>query len=140
MKKIFSHVLSAALAVGFLFIALGSDDEKETEAAIANEAPAMTVSAEELYADYESNGVAADKKYKGKVLLVSGRVNNIDRDIMDDIYVTLTGDGVFGDVQCMFAEDHVNEAADLSKGQYITIKGKCDGKLMNVLMKGCSIQ
>jgi hypothetical protein len=141
MKKTnYKHILSVLAVAGFLFIAFGSNDDKETEAEIKNESPAVEISASQLYADYESNGVAADQKYKGKVLLVSGTVNNIDRDITDNIYVTLKGDEYFGDIQCFFAEDHVNTASQLSKGQQITVKGKCDGKMMNVMLKGCVIE
>jgi len=140
MKTKLQHLFSAIAVISFLFIAFGSDDEGETEAEIASEEPAMTVSASELYADYEANGVAADDKYKGKVLLVTGEVNTIDRDIMETIYVTLQGDEYFGDVQCFFAEDHVSAASQLTKGQTITVKGRCDGKLMNVMLEGCVIQ
>ena len=140
MKKKVAHLLSAFTVVGFLFLAFGSDDEKTTENAIVNEQPDIEVSAQQLYADYEANGVAADQRYKGKVLRVTGYVNNIDRDIMDKIYVTLKGDQYIGDIQCFFAEGHANTAAQLQKGQQITVKGKCDGKLMNVLLKGCVIE
>lgn len=139
-KTNLKHILSAFAVAVFLFIAFGSDDEKKTEKDIVNESPAIEISASQLYEDYESNGVAADQKYKGKVLRVSGVVDNIDRDIMDKIYVTLKGGEYIGDIQCFFAEDHVNKAANLSKGQRITVKGKCDGKLMNVMLKGCVIE
>ena len=139
MNKKLRHIASAFAVAGFLFIAFGSDDEQTTEIEIASETPEIEVSAKQLYADYEANGVAADEKYKGKVLRVTGRVNSIDRDIMDEIYVTLQGDD-WGDVQCFFAESHVDEAVQLSKGQTITIKGKCDGKMMNVLLRGCTIE
>lgn len=140
MNKKVRHIASAFVVAGFFFIAFGSDDEKTTETEIATETPALSVSAGQLYADYEANGVAADEKYKGKVLRVTGKVNSIDRDILETIYVTLQGDEYFGDVQCFFAEDHVRTASQLSKGQTITVKGKCDGKLMNVMLKGCVIE
>lgn len=140
MNEKLRHIASAIAVAGFLFIAFGSDDEKTTETSIAAETPAIEVSARQLYADYEANGVAADEKYKGKVLRVTGKVNTIDRDIMDKIYVTLKGDKYLGDIQCFFAEDHVKTASQLSKGQTITVKGKCDGKMMNVLLKGCVIE
>ena len=140
MNKTLRHIASTFAVAGFLFIAFGSDDEQTTEIEIASETPAIEVSAKQLYADYEANGVAADEKYKGKVLRVTGRVNSIDRDIMDEIYVTLQGDEYFGDVQCFFAESHVKEAVQLSKGQTISVKGKCDGKMMNVLLRGCTIE
>jgi hypothetical protein len=140
MKKRIKHLLSAMAVAGFLFIAFGSDDETATETEISTQESAITVSARQLYADYEANGVAADAKYKGKVLQVTGVVNTIDRDIMDKIYVTLKGDQYFGDIQCFFAESHIGTASQLSKGQTITVKGKCDGKLMNVMLKGCIIE
>lgn len=140
MNKKFRHIASAFAVLGFLFIAFGSDDEQSTETEIASEVPTIEISASQLYADYEANGVAADEKYKGKVLLVTGVVNNIDKDILDAIYVTLKADEYFGDVQCYFADSHTKTAAQLSKGQKITVKGKCDGKLMNVALKGCTIE
>jgi len=140
MKKTIKHLVSAMAVAGFLFIAFGSDDETATETEISTQESAITVSARQLYADYKANGVAADGKYKGKVLQVTGVVKTIDRDIMDKIYVTLKGDQYFGDIQCFFAESHIGTASQLSKGQTITVKGKCDGKLMNVMLKGCIIE
>lgn len=140
MKKIFKHLLSLIVVSGFLIIAFGSDDQESTESEISTVQPSITVSAEKLYSDYEDNGVAADGKYKGKVIRVTGVVNNIDRDIMDNIYVTLKGDQYFGDIQCFFSESYVGIASQLSKGQRITVKGMCDGKLMNVMLNGCVIE
>lgn len=140
MSEKIRHILSIFAVTSFLIIAFGSDDEKTTETEILAYTPAISVSARELYADYEANGVAADEKYKGKVLRVTGVVNNIDRDVLDKIYVTLSGNDYYGDIQCFFAENHVQTAAQLSKGQTITVKGKCDGKMMNVLLRGCTFE
>ena len=59
---------------------------------------------------------------------------------MDEIYVSLKGAEYFVDIQCYFAESHIQEAANLSKGQTITVKGICDGQMMNVILKGCIIE
>lgn len=144
MNKKFKTFASIIGFSAFAFIAFGSmDDNKKTESEVKEQvaqAPALEVSANQLYADYEANGVSADQQYKGKILKVTGTVNTIDKDIMDQIYVTLKGDGVLGDVQCFFSDDYINEAAQLQKGQKITVVGKCDGKMMNVMLKGCSIE
>lgn len=102
--------------------------------------PAITTTAHRLYSDYKSNAVAADRKYKDKILRVSGVVDTINRDILQTIYVVLSGDDYFGGVQCFFSDDYEKAIANLRKGQAITIKGKCDGKLMNVLLKECIIE
>ena len=132
-------ILSTLVSLLFIALAIGSSSDSATEEEISSQDPAYQVTAAQLYADYETNGVAADQKYKGKVILVVGEVENIDRDIMDDIYVTLATGELIGSVQCMFSESHANEASALRKGQRIAIKGKCDGQMMNVILRGCSI-
>lgn len=140
LKTIFSLLVFSAFAL----MALGSkDSDKNTEAQIQESlkttAP-IDISAPQLYAEYEENGVAADQNYKGKVLRVTGIVNSIDKDIMDNIYVALQGNDIIGDVQCFFSDDNANKAAQLKKGQKITVIGKCDGKMMNIMMKGCIME
>lgn len=144
MIKKTQHVLSVAVMASFLFIAFGSNEEqqveKKTETKIPAKASAIEIASSQLFADYEANAIAADEKYKNKVLLVTGKITAIDRDLLDDIYITLEGEESLGDVQCFFAEEHVKSALKLSKGQTITIKGLCDGKFLNVHLKACVIQ
>ena len=136
IKNLFSVISLAA----FFFIAIASSDDKETETKIANNESSISITAAQLYQEYSDNEVAADKKYKNKVLVVTGTVDRIAKDITDNIYVTLKGDEYIGDVQCFFADDHTDEAAKFTKGMTITVKGKCDGKMMNILVRGCSVQ
>jgi len=141
MKNYFKHSIALITFLSFLFMIIGSsDDNAAIENEISDQMPSIKISAKKLYSDYDANGVSADMKYKGNVLSVTGKINNIDKDFMDDIYVTLKGDEYFGDIQCYFAESHVQEAANLYKGQTITVKGICDGQLMNVILKGCIIE
>jgi|TARA_B110000858_G_scaffold160290_1_gene184290 hypothetical protein len=140
MKNYFKHSITLLTILSFLLMIIGSsDDNAAIENEISDQTPSIEVSAKKLYADYDANGVSADMKYKGKVLSVTGKINNIDKDFMDEIYVSLKGDEYFGDIQCYFAESHIQEAANLSKGQTITVKGVCDGQMMNVILKGCVI-
>jgi len=107
------------------------------------EAPAeeiISINSNQLFAEYEANDIAADKKYKGQILEVSGSVENISRDILDNIYVTLkTGEYTLFSIQCFFADDFEDRAAELRPGQYLRIRGRCDGKFGNVMLKGCII-
>ena len=95
----------------------------------------QTIKAPNLTASYEENEVKADENFKGKTFFVEGTVRDIKKDIMDDIYVVLEGDQMFRDVQCFF--DDKNTASQLQKGMRVTFQGKCDGLMMNVLMKNC---
>jgi hypothetical protein len=98
----------------------------------------IEVQAATLYADYEANEVAADLKYKGRLLTVEGEVEKIGKDLLDNPYVSLKGSGFFG-VQCMFSKDKVRELAGVSKGMIDTIVGRCAGKLGSVLLRDCSM-
>ena len=142
MKKNAKHLLSTLILSGFIVMAFGSGDDKEKQEEVkseVNNTPPIEINASELYGQYEANGVSADKNFKDKILKVTGIVNSIDKDITDNIYVTLKGDDMLGDIQCFFSEDHLDAAANLSKGQKITVTGKCEGKMMNVILRGCII-
>ncbi len=103
----------------------------------AKERADQTIRARQLVDLYQENEVKADKDFKGKTFYVTGTVSDIKKDIMDDIYVTLEGDGMLREVQCYF--DNADIAADFKKGQQVTFKGKCDGLMMNVMMKDCTL-
>ena len=64
--------------------------------------PVLSVNSKTLYKDYSNNEIAADDKYKGKIIQVTGTIRDIGNDIMDDAYVTLIGDEFFGDIQHFF--------------------------------------
>lgn len=119
--------------------------QQAASAPAPSEPAAISISAVQLYKEYDSNGVAADKKYKDKLLAVTGAVDSIDKDILDTPYVTLRtqsfGSGLYSaEVQCMFEENH-DALANLSKGQTVTIVGKCNGNsLINVILENCQLQ
>jgi hypothetical protein len=115
---------------------LGSSSTSNT----ANAAPEATLQASELFRAYENNEVSADALYKGKIILVSGLVNDIGKDIIGDPYVTLSTGNSIWTVQCMFSSKQEGELAALRKGQSVSIKGECNGKLINVLLRKCTLQ
>lgn len=96
-----------------------------------------TISAGDLVASYVNNEVAADNNFKGKNFYVEGYIENIGKDILDDIYVTLKSGDLIRSVQC-YIEDQ-DKVAQLRKGQKITVIGECNGLMMNVLMKNCKL-
>lgn len=101
----------------------------------------MNISAVQLSEEYDDNKVAADAKYENKVLEISGIVDDIGKDILDEPYVVLKGREIslFG-VQCMFSRADESKLAGLSKGQSIVLKGRVSGEFIgNVLVRGCTI-
>ena len=113
----------------------------EGSIAATDDGKTTTINAFQLVDDYKNNEVAADERYKGKVLEVSGSIESIGKDLMDTMYVSFGGGGKFElrRVQCFFDDSETDKLAKLSKGQWITIKGRCDGLMGNVLLKECAI-
>ena len=74
----------------------------------------------ELLNEYKSNEAAADKKYLGKIISVSGAITDISS---EDIRLN-------EDVVCNFEGKEKDKLANLHTGDRITIKGECAGKFL----------
>jgi len=105
----------------------------------APELPSLKVTAEQIFSDYTANEVAADAKYKGKVVEVSGIVGTIGKDIVNSPYVTLKAGGEYSitNVQCMFTKNDEAVLATVVKGKTLSLIGKVSGKLGNILLQDC---
>lgn len=92
----------------------------------------ITTTAPNLYQEYDENEVVADEKYKDKKIAVTGTIQDIGKDVMDDAYITLNTDN-YGIVQCSFNNSKM--VRTLSKGDRITVVGNCSGKTLgNVIL------
>ena len=113
------------------------DAANETKAAQASQAAEITIDARSLQADYSANEIAADQKYKGKRLQVSGVVDSIASDIADEPVVVLE-DGGFAGVHVEGLPTTV--AANLAKGQTITVNCLGNGEMLGVpQLNECSL-
>jgi predicted nucleic acid-binding Zn ribbon protein len=107
--------------------------EKATEAPAKPAIEYIEISATELIDAYDANEVAADKKYKGQWLSVSGTVKSIGV-TLGSTYVTLVKDGEWSltDVQCFVTKDTIDAVSELLEGDIVTFQGKCGGKSLNI--------
>lgn len=103
----------------------------------------IEVDYEKLYQEYQDNAIAADGKYKGKVLQLKGKVDNINREIAGNPFVTFSvgGEYSFKDVRLTLKKSEEEKVSKLTKGQTITVKGKCSGQLVTgtVSLYDCEI-
>ena len=120
------------------------DNETKTEATPTPEPKdeVIEVDYKKLHSDYMDNPISADKEYKGKLLKVTGNVDSIDREISQATYITFNLDQ-FGleTIRMTFKRSEEDKVASLSKGQSVTVIGKCDGTLISttVALKDCYI-
>ena len=115
---------------------------------ITNNNPATTapkediikISASDLLAEYDANEVAADNKYKGKKVEITGAVDSIGKDIFGSVYVTLKTDNGFISIQCYFSEKaEIDKVATLKEGDWVTVTGIVDGRSINIVVKKCKL-
>lgn len=92
-----------------------------------------------LLSEYKDNEVRADSEFKGRTVTFSGVANTIGKDILDTIYITVGHgwDFELPEVQCMFNDQWARQAARVSKGDRVRLRGHVQGKMMNVLVRDC---
>ena len=109
----------------------------EQEAAAARQKAideAIKVNASTLYEEFNTNNVGAENKYKGKMLLVTGTVYNIDK----TAYVNLMAGYVADGVTAYFSSEGKSQITNVSQGQTITVLGRCSGRsLGSAILNDC---
>ena len=129
----YAFVALFALVVGSGIYIVGRPRSLVT---VSSKTPSYTLTADQLLFEYKADEVAADNKYKGKVVLISGPIRQNGK-FMGTAYVVIGGHGFEG-VQCNFGESA--EVGSLSKGSQVTIKGEVGGKKGNVLLRNCTLE
>ena len=98
--------------------------QKEKE---IREGPAISITALELHEQYKTDKAAANGKYAGKVLSITGTISEVSVERVGESTVQLTTEGEDDDVFCHFENTHKNKLKKLTEGQQITIRGRCKG-------------
>lgn len=133
-----THKLSrihAGIILAFLIVLAACQTESGIAKSIVDKAPEFRVSASQLAAEYESNESAANEKYKGKVIVVTGVVSKIYRGFLHTAYVDLEGG-----VRCNFSDTEDAVMLTLSEGQTISMKGQGDRLFIGVELRGCTVE
>lgn len=99
----------------------------------------IQLSSRALFQAYEENEIAADAAYLDKWVSVQGSVASIAKDIFDEPYVVLGPQGELFGVQCYFSKKDKASLVSLQSGTEVTIVGRVEGKMVNVILKGCKL-
>ena len=97
----------------------------ETTTEPAKKAPDVTVTSSVLSKDYSENEVAADAKYKGKLIEVSGKVTGVDNGLVDNEMIVKLSDGQY-DIAgpwCYMKDNEKDKVLQFKKGQQVTLIG-----------------
>jgi hypothetical protein len=122
-------------------LACGGAKDATAPASESPKAVEIKVSAVELATAYEDNEVAADAKYKGKRLSVTGKVFDVG-EILGQKSVTLEGKSLsLTTIQCPVPDSNKDALLKLKKGGTVTVEGTCDGKSLAVVtLKDCLVK
>lgn len=90
-----------------------------------NKNEAISITAKEVYKELNENQVACKNKYDGKIVAITGTIDDIGTNIYGQEYVTLnTGEEYsLTGVQCFFKNDQMDYVASLKKGDKVTLYG-----------------
>jgi len=133
-------LISFSLGLGVLAVLGAGSVEDETDySSYDYSSPSYQVNYKALVGEFENNSIAAESKYEGKLIYVGGPVNSIDKDILDNPYVSISGEYDFASVQCFLTDEEVSGASSLNKGQRIVVAGVVGGTTLGVTLDGCKI-
>jgi len=104
---------------------------------VSSKTASYTLTADQLFSEYKANEAAADNKYKGKVVLISGPIRQNGK-FMGTAFLVIGGHGFLDGVQCTLGDSA--GVASLSKDSQVTVKGEVSGKKGNVLLRNCTLE
>lgn len=119
--------------------------QAQMQAEAQRKANPVVVSAADLIRDFQDDPAAADRKYTGKYLEVTGVVERTGHGRYDRPFALLTGgkdDKATLKVECFFdSADAADEARikRLAPGDKVTVRGEFDGHVANVLLRDCML-
>jgi hypothetical protein len=131
---------SSPVLFALLVLVVGGCGGPDEAARVANTEPEATVTAAEVLKAYDEDIVSANAKYKGKVIVVDGIVDDVRS--APEATIRLVGELSAVDefavptISCDFA-DTPDEMPQVKKGDRIKVKGLCSSELSAVFLDYC---
>lgn len=132
-KKDFIYLLLGAILVT---VAAGIRMYFKPHRSVEAAEPAFTLSASELIDAFSNDEASANMLYGGKILQVRGEVKEVL--FTDSSMVLQLGRAdQLASVSCYFYNRNQGHSVSLQPGRSVTIKGICNGMLMDVVLDKC---
>lgn len=144
-------VLTAVMVFGMIAICAGVKRTIAPTAARTGSPAAVTgtvqdgtveaeVTAEQLAQAYSANELAADNQFRGRWLRVRGRVESIDKDLLDEPKVTLRAKSSLWGVSCGFEDGWEAQLAGLKKNDDVVVRCLGKGMVIIPLLESCALE
>lgn len=146
-----TSIVSAALGIGVLAANKEIADKAGNATAavtsatpIAAEATGIRITASKLLDEYSKNAIAAEQKFKGKALIITGVVDSFGVEMLGRPYVMLKTSSLGAAIQCVFKKSEKDILAKMPKGESMTLKGFVQANLTHdgigmILIDDCRV-
>jgi hypothetical protein len=134
MKKLLK-ILASLILTGLLILVGGwlyinYAPQKSTEKKTAD----VTLTASELYATFEADEAAANQHFIGQILAVKGVIGEkLTDENLAPVLILREAHAMAG-VMCTLLKNQQTNFDALTVGDSVTVKGKCNGMLMDVVL------
>lgn len=98
--------------------------------------PDFVMSANDLFNEFENDETKALKKYENKIIEVTGKVISVKNNEFDSNIILEADMAMIGGVNCSFK---YKQDKEIKKGSIVTIKGQCQGFLMDVILNNSQL-
>ena len=127
-------LLSAAVST----LGVGAWMYNKPHRTVGNGEADIKVSAAELMKAFSRDESAANSLYAGKVLEVEGVLGEIISD--EPAMILMLGeDSVASGISCYLRQNATDRSSALTVGRKVTVKGICNGMLMDVVLDKCVV-
>jgi hypothetical protein len=130
-KKIIWLIILLLVAGGAWY---GYSEFTRTNKDLSKVKPDVRITAIRLIHEYESNDSLANIKYLGKIIETDGNLKNIEKDQAGYYTVILGPEGTMSSVRCLMDTTHNEDAATLTAGSSVVVRGACTGFKKNELL------
>jgi RecG-like helicase len=138
--KNWKKILLALFVIGLVGAGYGYYMYNKKPADVRTITANFELTAAALVADYNKDEAAANLKYLDKVIDVKGKITEIKLDSASGQSTVILDSGdPMAAVTCSFYNEEAASVKTLTQGAEVVIKGKCTGKLMDVVLNKCSI-
>jgi len=135
MKKLIPVIILIAVIIGGT-VAYRMYNKPHRD--IATEDAAFSLTADALFDAFEADETAANALYLDKVIELTGEVAEVTENSAGQAVITITAaNAMLGGVSATMQEaGEVN----ISEGETVTVKCRCTGYLMDVILINCSLK
>ncbi len=106
--------------------------------AIKNKKADYELSSKDLFEAFDADEGAANTKYTGKILEISGSVTDVVKE-SDQVSISLDTGDMMSVIVCELNKTLSPDEISIKVGDSIKIKGECSGKLIDIILVNCVV-